>query len=873
MSALGGGIPRFNPDVQVNYRAIPSFQPQAPAAAAHMLDGLKSVFDGIAQDTSHLQAARIEQQAGEAGQIAGGQQGFDPMAHQHDMTLAGQAYQKGALQSYAASLEMGRDEAFNNIQTEYLKTPEEQRDPEKLKAQLHAWIQGTADTLPETIRQPFVQIAQDKANPLVFDATQGFLKHQEATAKLSTDALFDLSQRKVVEMGLPKNQADQKALDSYLLQGSAAINSMHIPDEAKALKMKQFMQLARESRITGGFGQAANKLDYLDKFLKADLSTLGLPDLEAKNKLGAQMKAFIGDQNFITEQNQAALTADQKLQLEMRKNAIAESIAKGDPGVSEKSILDFYHGNTKGVDASWAADQIAALHKVRTGVIAEHTSIQGLVAGGPFDPSDSGTKKLLEKIYAQSINPQAYNSPDLPVPGAAVTSGFGLRNAPNAAASTDHHGTDYGAPAGTPIQPVVGGKVVFSGQMRGYGNVVQVQQDDGHTVLYGHNAQNNVKTGDKVLPGQTIALVGQSGNATGPHSHIEVRDAQGHLVDPQAYFGHATTRPAPMSADDRLRMTTQFIQKYRYVPEAYRNETVGLLHGNAAQMGEAANRIAYMQDNGAIQDGMFRDKDLALATRITLDMRQGMTADQAVSSARHEMDPANANLLEGNKKRVEEIMKNNPYNQADQLFDTPGFWGVGASHPDIPASFGLTRGILDDYHADWKDAFTHAYLSSGGHEETARNLATAQIKKVWGVTTVDGSSRLMKYPPEKMYQIQGAPPDWLQKQLREDLPQIMGPSKVENNIALVADTKTITNALKGHPSYLVSIKNSKGAWQPLIVNGDVMRWRPHPEKVIQQLNADRVRRQADEFKQGKARAALSLGPAWHPQQHFSMVNK
>jgi murein DD-endopeptidase MepM/ murein hydrolase activator NlpD len=83
-----------------------------------------------------------------------------------------------------------------------------------------------------------------------------------------------------------------------------------------------------------------------------------------------------------------------------------------------------------------------------------------------------------------------------------------------------HLGTDFGAKRGTPILAAADGKVIFSGWMRGYGNVIKIQHDDGYVTLYAHQSRRKAQVGDKVKKGQIIGFVGSTGRSTGPHLHF-----------------------------------------------------------------------------------------------------------------------------------------------------------------------------------------------------------------------------------------------------------------------------------------------------------------------------------------------------------------
>ena len=65
--------------------------------------------------------------------------------------------------------------------------------------------------------------------------------------------------------------------------------------------------------------------------------------------------------------------------------------------------------------------------------------------------------------------------------------------------------------------------VIFSGRLRGYGNVVILRHDDHYVTVYAHNRLNSVREGDYVARGQIIAEVGTTGRTTGPNLHFEVR--------------------------------------------------------------------------------------------------------------------------------------------------------------------------------------------------------------------------------------------------------------------------------------------------------------------------------------------------------------
>ena len=109
--------------------------------------------------------------------------------------------------------------------------------------------------------------------------------------------------------------------------------------------------------------------------------------------------------------------------------------------------------------------------------------------------------------------------------GAPVTSHFSkARFHPILKTYRPHLGTDYGAPIGTPVQTIGGGRVVFAGRKGGDGNMVHIAHSNGYETYYLHLSKIFVHVGEHVDIGKTIGLVGMTGLATGPH--LDFRIAQ-----------------------------------------------------------------------------------------------------------------------------------------------------------------------------------------------------------------------------------------------------------------------------------------------------------------------------------------------------------
>jgi murein DD-endopeptidase MepM/ murein hydrolase activator NlpD len=95
-----------------------------------------------------------------------------------------------------------------------------------------------------------------------------------------------------------------------------------------------------------------------------------------------------------------------------------------------------------------------------------------------------------------------------------------------------HQGLDIACPLGTPVRAASSGVVVYSGNtIKGYGNLIILRHSEEFVTVYAHHETNLVEEGAAVKEGQVIAKAGQTGRATGPHLHFEIRK-NNRAVDP-----------------------------------------------------------------------------------------------------------------------------------------------------------------------------------------------------------------------------------------------------------------------------------------------------------------------------------------------------
>jgi murein DD-endopeptidase MepM/ murein hydrolase activator NlpD len=121
-------------------------------------------------------------------------------------------------------------------------------------------------------------------------------------------------------------------------------------------------------------------------------------------------------------------------------------------------------------------------------------------------------QNLKERVYPQGR----------PVNSGWISSYFGKRTDPFTGKPANHTGIDFAGQLGAEIAAVADGVVSWSGDRYGYGEMVEITHGNGYATRYAHNSKNLVEVGQEVKKGQSVALMGETGRATGPNLHFEV---------------------------------------------------------------------------------------------------------------------------------------------------------------------------------------------------------------------------------------------------------------------------------------------------------------------------------------------------------------
>lgn len=141
--------------------------------------------------------------------------------------------------------------------------------------------------------------------------------------------------------------------------------------------------------------------------------------------------------------------------------------------------------------------------------------------GNQLDNREAQLNVLESVLMNQNLKDRVYPQ-GRPVGAGWISSYFGKRTDPFTGKPANHTGVDFAGKMGAEIVAVADGVVTWSAKRYGYGIMVELNHGSGYSTRYAHNSENLVSVGDEVKKGQVVALMGETGRATGPNLHFEV---------------------------------------------------------------------------------------------------------------------------------------------------------------------------------------------------------------------------------------------------------------------------------------------------------------------------------------------------------------
>lgn len=274
----------------------------------------------------------------------------------------------------------------------------------------------------------------------------------------------------------------------------------------------EFLEILMEAN---SIADLLNKAEYINKISQCDRELLVEYEdtrKDVENRENALKKEYaelesLQDELAGEQANVEKLLADKNIQINNLTSEISSNADKLKQLIAEAEAAEARRKEAEATAAAQAAQAAAAA--------SSGTSSSGNTSS---NASATGTGSLTH-----------------PVPGAAITSGFGGRVAPTAGATTGHDGIDYGAGYGAAVYAADSGTVITAQYNSARGNYIVINHGNGMQTWYQHLSSMNVTVGQTVARGQVIGNVGTTGISTGPHLHFEVH-VNGVPVNPLNYL-------------------------------------------------------------------------------------------------------------------------------------------------------------------------------------------------------------------------------------------------------------------------------------------------------------------------------------------------
>ena len=349
-----------------------------------------------------------------------------------------------------------------------------------------------------------------------------------------------------------KKEQAAKALESELkekvtvVQGQISVLKSQIAEVQNSIGVKEQEITAKEQEIADKEAEIAGQWDDFKNHMAAmqELREGGSVAMLSSVTNLYELLTFNEALQDISVKDTEILTNMRNAKEALESNRL-ELIAQQNDLKSKKADLDSQKAQMQSkqseLNSSVAAAQMSATE-------AQQAQKDAQAAIESDEMNYEAVKKQIQKLIAEA----AAAKPQLSFTGficplksyTRISSEYGWRKNPVTGVNKLHAGTDFAAPAGTPIYAAASGYVQVAGwSSGGYGNYVIIyhgKMSDGnqYSTLYGHMRSVATSAGKYVKQGELIGYVGSTGNSTGNHLHLEVwkGGSKANAVNPRSYI-------------------------------------------------------------------------------------------------------------------------------------------------------------------------------------------------------------------------------------------------------------------------------------------------------------------------------------------------
>ncbi|MHC5190135.1 murein hydrolase activator EnvC family protein [Enterococcus cecorum] len=348
-------------------------------------------------------------------------------------------------------------------------------------------------------------------------------------------------QTKYDETLAQKNEAEVKVNEltkkSVELQGKIEKRSEKIRDLARSTQLNQKSDTMLSALLEAkSVGDLVNKSFAIFTFVQANQNLLAQQEVDQrelqKTKEQAEQNLRTINDSIADLQKTNEQLVNAKLDLNVKQNELNASLAseqaKKDEFIKQKEAAEKARQEAAEKlkaeqEAAARAQQEAAQHA------AQQTTTQ---TSAPTNNQSNASASVVQSVPASS---SGWNAP---LASLNVSSGFGSRQDPTGFSGTQHDGIDLTGSYGTPVFASRSGSIASSGYDPSAGNYIIINHGDGYYSYYLH--LSSIVVGDgSVSAGQTIGLMGTTGNSTGVHLHFGIATTPNWrgFVNPAPYIG------------------------------------------------------------------------------------------------------------------------------------------------------------------------------------------------------------------------------------------------------------------------------------------------------------------------------------------------
>lgn len=276
----------------------------------------------------------------------------------------------------------------------------------------------------------------------------------------------------------------------------------------KGSKVKEDMEYKEKLISIDSAMDVKDAINYLSNSSNHEVKNTGDSDIlnqidESKKSTNLVSALNFRENEFSTDEisSKPSITITTVKQVTYKKDVAFKTIYRDDP--------DVYVGTNKvkqeGKDGE---KKVTAVNTYENGSVVKSDIKKETV-----------TEKSTSKIISRGTKPL----PPVTSTGRFIMPASGTISALNKAGShAGYKAVDIANPQGTPVYASDTGIVTRASWYGGYGNCVDIDHGNGYSTRYGHNVRILVKVGQKVQQGEQIAVMGSTGNSTGPHCHFEI---------------------------------------------------------------------------------------------------------------------------------------------------------------------------------------------------------------------------------------------------------------------------------------------------------------------------------------------------------------